>query len=180
MAAQTSPVTEFEYSNIRSLTRPGGASQGSQWRQTQGNIGPRRATITAARSRLWLSRATPGYGSDLIWEQEAAGSNPAIPTRSEHMSILARFAWEPSWEPCVDRLPLTGCRTEEARALTWDNVDLNGDPDAEPPVPPHVAVWRSVRSHGDMKTKKSRRTLHLPVAVVEALRIHCGTPLSRS
>jgi integrase len=67
---------------------------------------------------------------------------------------------------------LTGCRTEEARALTWDNVDLNGDPDAEPPVPPHVAVWRSVRSHGDVKTKKSRRTLRLPAAVVEALRIH--------
>src|SRR5262249_61413069 len=58
------------------------------------------------------------------------------------------------------------------RALTWDNVDLNGDPDAEPPVPPHVAVWRSVRSHGDVKTKKSRRTLRLPLAAVEALRVH--------
>ena len=67
---------------------------------------------------------------------------------------------------------LTGCRTEEARALTWDNVDLNGDPDAEPPVPPNLAVWRSVRSHGDVKTKKSRRTLRLPLAAVEALRVH--------
>ena len=67
---------------------------------------------------------------------------------------------------------LTGCRTEEARALRWDHVDLDGDPDAEPPVPPHVAVWRSVRSHGDVKTRKSRRTLRLPVAVVDALRAH--------
>src|SRR5437773_4473771 len=67
---------------------------------------------------------------------------------------------------------LTGCRTEEARALTWDNVDLVGDPDAEPPVPPHIAVWRSVRSHGDVKTQKSRRTLRLPIAVVEALKAH--------
>ena len=67
---------------------------------------------------------------------------------------------------------LTGCRTEEARALTWDNVELVGDPDAEPPAPPHVAVWRSVRSHGDVKTKKSRRTLRLPMAAVEVLRIH--------
>jgi integrase len=67
---------------------------------------------------------------------------------------------------------LTGCRTEEARALTWDNVELVGDPDAEPPVPPHVAVWRSVRSHGDVKTKKSRRTLRLPMAAVAVLRIH--------
>jgi integrase len=67
---------------------------------------------------------------------------------------------------------LTGCRPEEARALRWDHVDLDGNPDAEPPVPPHVAVWRSVRSHGDVKTKKSRRTLRLPVAVVEALKAH--------
>ena len=65
---------------------------------------------------------------------------------------------------------LTGCRTEEARALRWDHVDLDGDPDADLPVPPHVAVWRSVRAHGDVKTKKSRRTLRLPAAAVEALR----------
>ena len=67
---------------------------------------------------------------------------------------------------------MTGCRTEEARALRWDHVDLDGDPDAEPPVPPHVAVWRSVRSHGDVKTQKSRRTLRLPAAVVDALKAH--------
>ena len=30
----------------------------------------------------------PAGWLDLIWEQEAAGSNPAIPTRSEHMLIL--------------------------------------------------------------------------------------------
>jgi len=64
----------------------------------------------------------------------------------------------------------TGCRTEEARALRWDHVDLDGNPDADPPIPAHVAVWRSVRSHGDVKTKKSRRTLRLPAAAVEALR----------
>lgn len=32
---------------------------------------------------------------------------------------------------------LVGVRTEEARALRWDRVELAGDPDAEPPVPPH-------------------------------------------
>ena len=67
---------------------------------------------------------------------------------------------------------LTGCRTEEARALRWDHVDLDGVPDADPPIPPHVAVWRSVRSHGDVKTQKSRRTLRLPIAVMKALRAH--------
>lgn len=67
---------------------------------------------------------------------------------------------------------LTGCRTEEARALRWDHVDLEGDPNSDPPVPPHVAVWRSVRSHGDVKTRKSRRTLRLPLIVVAALKAH--------
>ena len=64
---------------------------------------------------------------------------------------------------------LVGIRTEEARALRWDNVDLEGDPDADPPMPPHVDVWRSVRVHGDTKTKKSRRSLALPKMAVEAL-----------
>jgi integrase len=67
---------------------------------------------------------------------------------------------------------LTGIRAEEARALTWEHVDLNGDPAAVPPVPPHVAVWRSVRAHGDTKTEKSRRTLRLPERAVAALRQH--------
>jgi integrase len=66
----------------------------------------------------------------------------------------------------------TGVRTEEARALRWDHVDLLGRPDADPPVPPHVAVWRSVRAHGDVKTEKSRRTLALPRLAVEALEQH--------
>ncbi len=65
---------------------------------------------------------------------------------------------------------LTGVRTEEARALTWDHVDLDGEAAAAPPVPPHVAVWRSVRAHGDTKTQKSRRTLRLPDRAVAALR----------
>ncbi|WP_432535288.1 site-specific integrase [Kineococcus arenarius] len=64
---------------------------------------------------------------------------------------------------------LTGARTEELRALRWDHVDLTGRPDASPPVPPHVAVWRSVRAGGDTKTRKSRRTLALPQRCVEAL-----------
>jgi integrase len=65
---------------------------------------------------------------------------------------------------------LVGVRTEEARALCWEQVDLDGDPDAEPAVPPHVAVWRSVRVHGETKTERSRRTLGLPQMAVEALR----------
>lgn len=57
----------------------------------------------------------------------------------------------------------TGIRTEEARALRWDHVNLDAG---------SIAVWRSVRLGGDTKTTKSRRTLGLPQAVIEALREH--------
>ncbi|MGO9501898.1 MAG: tyrosine recombinase XerC [Streptosporangiaceae bacterium] len=57
----------------------------------------------------------------------------------------------------------TGIRTEEARALRWDHVDLDA---------PSVDVYRSVRASGDTKTRQSRRTLGLPQAAVEALRVH--------
>ncbi|MFI0764630.1 tyrosine recombinase XerC [Streptomyces sp. NPDC021218] len=67
---------------------------------------------------------------------------------------------------------LTGARTEELRALTWDHVFLKGEPDASPPVPPYIAVWRSVRAGGDTKTRKSRRTLALPSRCVDVLWQH--------
>ena len=69
---------------------------------------------------------------------------------------------------------LCGLRTEEARALRWAHVDLDGDPAARPAVPPHIAVWRSVRAHGETKTDRSRRTLALPAAAVHALRTWSG------
>ncbi len=65
---------------------------------------------------------------------------------------------------------LTGARTEELRAMHWQHVHLDGQPDAVPPIPPHLEVWRSVREGGDTKTRKSRRTLAIPARCVEALR----------
>jgi integrase len=67
---------------------------------------------------------------------------------------------------------LTGARTEELRALRWAHVDLEGQPDDQPPVPPSIMVWRSVREGGDTKTRKSRRTLALPARCVSALKEH--------
>jgi integrase len=58
---------------------------------------------------------------------------------------------------------LAGVRAEEARALTWADVDL---------VAGVVYVVRSVRVGGDTKTKKSRRGLKLPMLVVAALASH--------
>ena len=60
---------------------------------------------------------------------------------------------------------VTGVRTEEARALRWDDVDLDGPT-------PSVAVWRSVRAGGDVRTQKSRRTLALAERAVKALLAH--------
>ncbi|HEV2345375.1 MAG TPA: hypothetical protein VGS97_14845 [Actinocrinis sp.] len=47
---------------------------------------------------------------------------------------------------------LVGARTEELRPLTWADVNLDGFPDRQSPVPPHVFVWRSVREGGDTKS----------------------------
>jgi integrase len=70
---------------------------------------------------------------------------------------------------------LAGIRTEEARALHWAHVDLDGDPAASLPVPPHVAVWRSVHVHGDTKTERSRRTPGLPAVAAQAMRAWAGS-----
>ncbi|MCX4549245.1 site-specific integrase [Streptomyces sp. NBC_01500] len=63
---------------------------------------------------------------------------------------------------------LGGVRTEEARPLAWDHVFLS----VQAGTPPHVAVWRSVRKHGETKTRKSRRTIALPKQVVDVLEEH--------
>jgi integrase len=67
---------------------------------------------------------------------------------------------------------LTGGRTEELRALQWSHVHLEETRNGERVVPPHLEVWRSVRSSGDTKTRKSRRTLALPQRCVDVLRRH--------
>jgi integrase len=58
---------------------------------------------------------------------------------------------------------LTGIRTEEARTLTWAEVDLQVGT---------IAVYRSVRTTGDTKTRKSRRVLKLPTKALHTLRTH--------
>jgi integrase len=57
----------------------------------------------------------------------------------------------------------TGIRSEEARALRWDHVGLDAGT---------ISAWRSVRAHGDVKTRTSRRTLALAEMAVQALREH--------
>jgi integrase len=57
----------------------------------------------------------------------------------------------------------TGLRTEELRALRWNEVDLDAGT---------VAVYRAVRATADTKTPKSRRVLSLPRLAVRALQEH--------
>lgn len=57
----------------------------------------------------------------------------------------------------------TGLRTEELRALRWNEVDLGAGT---------VAVYRAVRATADTKTPKSRRVLSLPRLAVRALGEH--------
>ncbi|MEV0618586.1 tyrosine-type recombinase/integrase [Nonomuraea sp. NPDC050404] len=73
---------------------------------------------------------------------------------------------------------LTGARTEELRELAWSHVVAYDQARQEwrPVVEAGwehddfaVYVWRSVRSTGDTKTPKSRRTLQLPHRCVQAL-----------
>ena len=44
---------------------------------------------------------------------------------------------------------LTGARTKEMRALRWCDIDLTGQPNADPPVLPHLVLVRSVRAGGE-------------------------------
>ncbi|MDF3299976.1 site-specific integrase [Streptomyces tropicalis] len=63
---------------------------------------------------------------------------------------------------------LVGVRPEEARPLTWSHVHLTRSGMEKP----HVDVWRSVRRHGDTKTRKSRRSLAMPQQTVAVMRAH--------
>ncbi|MGI3785238.1 MAG: site-specific integrase [Janthinobacterium lividum] len=83
-------------------------------------------------------------------------------TLDEARAVLEASAFGPIHAYIVTAL-LTGARTEELRALTWEHLDLDGDP-------PSIQVWRSVRRGGETKTEKSRRTLELPDRCVDALR----------
>src|ERR1700745_1899307 len=82
-------------------------------------------------------------------------------TLAQSLALL-EAARESRLNAYVVRSMAVGIRTEEARELHWDHVDLDGDPSAARPVPPSVAVWHSVRQGGDTKTAQSRRARAIP------------------
>ena len=57
-----------------------GSQGGSQHAQSSGHAGRRPASIAPGKRHTGRHGAPSGDWVELIWEQEAAGSNPAIPT----------------------------------------------------------------------------------------------------
>jgi integrase len=105
----------------------------------------------------------------LVKPPPGQAGRPSRAMTADQAAALLRMAQDDDYLGAYVILSLTtGVRTEEARALRWDYVSLDGDPVAG--VPPHMAVWRSVRAGSDTKTERSRRTLGLPQSAVVALR----------
>jgi integrase len=107
----------------------------------------------------------------LVDTQKGQAGRPSKSLSLEQASALMAAAEGTRMHAYIALCLATGIRTEEARALRWEHVDF-GNPVANPPAPASAAVWRSVRSHGDTKTEKSRRTLALPEMAVSALWAH--------
>jgi hypothetical protein len=74
------------------------ATQGDVWR------------VIAGRWPVGLSQATSGGRLELIWEQEAAGSNPAIPITFFECAIdCMGQGWQSASASCVSNLGLSCC-----------------------------------------------------------------------
>ena len=130
------------------------------------------ATRTIQKAHNCLTRAIrDAQARDLVRRNVSAlvdtpRGNEGRPSQSltlEQGAALLQAAEKSRLHAYISLCLLTGARSEEARALTWQHVDLDAGT---------VSVWRSVRAHGDTKTERSRRTLKLPTAAVRTLRAH--------
>jgi integrase len=156
-------------------------------RRSRGDIG----LYWSEAHQRWVAEATIDYtpaGKRITKKASGARTRPKSKTSSRRLlgclnrSVIRAVVWDKVKRNVVALcgIPkghvvlslLTGARTEELRALDWNHVDLEGNPKIEPPVPPSIQVGHSVRVGGDTKTKKSRRTLSLPLRCVKALRAH--------
>jgi integrase len=127
------------------------------------------STPTLQKAHNCLTRALRhAEGRDLVRRNVSAlvdtphgrEGRPSQALTLEQAAALLEAAEESRLHAYIVLCLLTGVRSEEARALTWDHVDLDAKT---------ISVWRSVRAHGDTKTNRSRRTLRIPQIAVEAL-----------
>src|SRR6266487_1114323 len=128
-------------------------------------------SLTRALRHAEANRHILHNAAALVDPPKGQRGRPSRALTAEQAAALVKAAGQARLGAYVVLCLLTGIRTEEARALRWDHVDLDGNPAADPPVPPHVAVWRSERLQGETKTRRSRRTLALPQVAVGALRL---------
>jgi integrase len=127
------------------------------------------STPTLQKAHNCLTRALRhAEGRDLVRRNVSAlvdtphgrQGRPSQALTVEQAAALLEAAEDSRLHAYIVLCLLTGVRSEEARALTWDHVDLDART---------ISVWWSVRAHGDTKTVRSRRTLRIPQIAVEAL-----------
>jgi integrase len=140
-------------------------------------IGKTRSTRTVQIAHQQLRRVIKfAMARDLVGRNVAdyvstvPGATPGRPSRSLTVAQARKLVQvaeaSTSWiGPYVILCLMSGIRTEEARALRWSEVDL---------MEPSVAVYRSVRAHGDTKTRKSRRKLLVGERAAQALERAAG------
>jgi integrase len=136
------------------------------------SYGGTRSSRAVAMARGYLIRAIgQAMASDLVGRNVAMlvsappGRAPGRPSKSLTVEqarklIHAAQTRESRLHAYILLCLTTGIRTEEARALCWTEVDLNE---------PSIAVYRSVRARGDVKTRKSRRKIMLPEMAAQAM-----------
>src|SRR5262249_49775866 len=100
-----------------------------------------RSTRTVQLARNGLVRTIRhAEANDLVGRNVAALVNPpkglaGRPSKSLTLAqaqALIKAAEASRLHAYIVLCLLTGCRTEEARALRWDHINLDGDPGAEP------------------------------------------------
>ena len=140
--------------------------------ETLDALAARLSTRSLQITRLCLERAIRhAEVRDLVGRNVAAlvkaptgrSGRPSKSLTLEQAQDLLRAAAGSRLSAYVVLSVTTGLRTEELRALMWNEVDLDGGT---------VAVYRAVRATADTKTPKSRRVLSLPRVAVQALREH--------
>jgi integrase len=119
--------------------------------------------LTRALRHAEASRHVAHNVATLVDTPKGQPGRPSKALTAEQAAAVLKAADGSRLSAYVVLCLMTGIRTEEARALRWDHVNMDAA---------SIAVWRSVRLGGDTKTSKSRRTLGLPQAVVDALREH--------
>ncbi|MFF3751269.1 tyrosine recombinase XerC [Streptomyces sp. NPDC002018] len=123
-----------------------------------------RRSITHAQRRGKVARNV----AELLEMPEGRPGRPSKSLSLEQAEAVLR-ALPGTWIHAYVVLSLlVGVRPEEARPLMWTHVHTG----AADGTRPHVDVWRSVRRRGDTKTRKSRRSLAMPLQAASVMQAH--------